>query len=215
MGNIELSIDSKYYPGYRTQNVIGVREGAIFPDSIIMVTAHYDHLGRMGKKTYFPGANDNASGVALLLNLAATLKNPQNTLIFVAFGAEELGLLGSRHFIENQSVDLSRVKFLINLDITGTGDEGITVVNGSVFEKHIEMLKAINNQSNLLSQIKTRGEACISDHCFFYLAGVPCFYIYTLGGIKAYHDIYDRYQTLPLTEFEDLSHLFRLFIEKL
>jgi aminopeptidase YwaD len=66
-----------------------------------------------------------------------------------------------------------------------------------------------------LKQIKIRGEACNSDHCLFHQKGVPCFFIYTLGGIQAYHDIYDRAETLPLTEYEDYFKLLVSFIKSL
>jgi aminopeptidase YwaD len=67
---IELDVEAKFLPVYQTQNVAGVIKGTSLTDSMLVVTAHYDHLGMMGKKVYFPGANDNASGTAMLLTLA-------------------------------------------------------------------------------------------------------------------------------------------------
>ena len=69
-GNIRVKVDAQLQPAYVTQNLIGYVRGRTQPDSFLVVTAHYDHIGQMGKHTYFPGANDNASGTAMLLELA-------------------------------------------------------------------------------------------------------------------------------------------------
>ena len=166
----------------------------------------------MGRDTYFPGANDNASGISVLLNLEKYYANrkPEYTLVFIAFGAEELGLKGSEYYVTNPIFQLDKIKFLMNFDIAGTGDDGIRVVNGSVYPEQFEQLQQINERQGLLKEVKVRGEACNSDHCPFHNHGVPSFYIYTLGGIQAYHDVHDQPETLPLTEFEDL---FRLVVE--
>ena len=97
------------------------------------------------------------------------------------------------------------------MDILGTGDEGITVVNATLYNREFVKLKAINDTNHYLPLVKPRGKAAISDHHFFTEKGVPCFYMYTLGGIKAYHDTCDRRETLPLTEFDDLFRLIRDF----
>lgn len=213
---VELNIEAKFYKKYETQNVSGYLAGRSH-DSLIVLVAHYDHLGMMGEEAIFPGANDNASGIAMLLSLAKYYKanQPDYTTVFIAFGGEELGLLGSRYFTENPAFPLKKIKFLVNFDISGTGDEGIQVVNGSVYKDQFDKLKEINQTENLLQQVKIRGEACNSDHCMFHLKGVPSFFIYTLGGIQAYHDVYDKGETLPLTEFEDYFTLMTKFIEAL
>ena len=69
--------------------------------------------------------------------------------------------------------------------------------------------------NKLEKKIKKRGKAAISDHYPFTEAGVPCFYIYTMGGIQAYHDVYDVPETLPLTEFEDLFKLLTDFVARM
>jgi aminopeptidase YwaD len=209
LSSMELTIDAKFLTGYKTQNIAGLIKGTSGSDSMIVVTAHYDHLGVMGKDTYFPGANDNASGVAMILNLAKhySVNKPEYTTVFIALSAEELGLLGARAFTDDPPVDLKKIKFLINFDLAGTGDEGVRVVNGSVYRDKFDLLTKINSDNNLLPKIDIRGAACNSDHCMFHQKGVPCFYIYTQGGIQAYHDVYDRFETLPLTEFEDYCRL--------
>ena len=219
INRVTLNCDSEFQEKYTSQNCIGYIKGSSKTDSTVVVTAHYDHLGKMGKKTFFPGANDNASGVALLLNQAKYFSKKENkpkyNIVFIAFGGEEIGLLGSRFFTEYPLIDLSKIKLLLNFDLAGTGDEGIKVVNGKEFTNHFNKLIEINSTYNLLTNIYPRGKACNSDHCFFYEKGIPSLYIYTLGGIKAYHDIYDKYETLPFTEFEDYNMLIQQFIKQL
>lgn len=211
---IDVRIGAKFLNNVVSRNVVGYVRGSEQPDSFIVYTAHYDHLGRMGKDVYFPGANDNASGVAMMLNLAKHYSTPANkpkySIVFIAFGAEEVGLIGSRYFNEHPLFPLARIHFLVNMDILGTGDEGITVVNATLHNPEFVKLKQINDSNHYLPLIKPRGKAAISDHHFFTENGVPCFYIYTLGGIKAYHDTCDKRETLPLTEYEDL---FRLLVD--
>ncbi|MBN1185920.1 MAG: M28 family peptidase [Bacteroidales bacterium] len=215
--SIDISIQNTFFSKYQTQNVAGYIQGTSQPDSFIVFTAHYDHLGMMGQETYFPGANDNASGIAMLLNLAKYYSQypPHYSIVFIALGAEEVGLLGAKYFSENPLFNLENIKFLINFDLAGTGDLGIQVVNGKVYRKEFDLLCQINEQDTLLPQVKIRGEACNSDHCMFYMKGVPCFYIYTLGGINAYHDVNDKAETLPLTEFSDYQRLILRFVDKL
>jgi aminopeptidase YwaD len=216
-----VTIESKsfFYKNYQTQNVIGRIKGTSKTDSLIVLSAHYDHLGIMGKKTFFPGANDNASGIAMLLELAkyySIKKNkPKYDILFIAFGAEELGLIGSSYFVKHPVTPLLRIKFMLNFDLAGTGEEGIKVVNGTQFKTKFQQLKILNRNHKLLKTITARAPSCNSDHCCFYELNVPVFYIYTLGGIKAYHDIYDKYETLTLSNFNNYSQLMKLFINKL
>lgn len=213
---ITVNAENKFYDKYQSQNVVGYVEGED-SDSLIALVAHYDHLGMMGSDAIFPGANDNASGIAMLLNLAKYYKTnkPKYATAFIAFGGEELGLLGARHFVENPLFKLEKIKFLINFDISGTGDDGIQVVNGKIYRDKFDRLVQINSEQDLLAQVKIRGEACNSDHCMFHMKKVPCFFIYTLGGIQAYHDIYDKSETLPLTEYEDYFKLVTQFVNEL
>nr|WP_315421659.1 M28 family peptidase [uncultured Pedobacter sp.] len=214
---ISVDIENKFIPNFEAANVCGLVKGTKFPDSILIITAHYDHLGGMGANTFFPGANDNAAGVATLLSLAKYYAaHPQPYSIgFICFAAEEAGLLGSRYFVENPLVPLSNIKFLLNLDLVGTGEAGMTVVNASVYPKAFAMLNAINNKNQYLSKINQRGKAANSDHYFFTEKGVPAFFIYTQGGPSAYHDVFDKPETLPLTKYKDLFKLIVGFNQKL
>ena len=210
--SVYLDVENVFLRDIVTHNVIGSISG--LKKKSIIISAHYDHLGMMGK-AIFPGANDNASGVAMLLSLANYFsdKSPKYNLVFIAFGAEEAGILGSKYYVENPLFPLDDIKFVLNLDIMGTGDEGITVVNGLLHKKQFKQLTSINKKQEYLSKIKIRGRAANSDHYWFSQLGIPSFFIYTMGGIKAYHDVYDRSETLPMSEFNDLFHLLIDFIE--
>ena len=213
----KINIENEFEKSFNAFNVAGMVKGTKNPDSVIMITAHFDHLGGMGKGTYFPGANDNASGLALLLNLAryyAAHPAPYS-IAFVCFAGEEAGLIGSKYYTEHPLFPLTQIRFLLNTDLAGTGDEGITVVNASEFPNEYSLLNKVNDEKKLLVKINARGKAANSDHYFFSEKGVPAFFFYTLGGIKAYHDIYDKAETLPLTEHEDLFKLVVGFNEKL
>lgn len=215
--SFRVDIENKVIKDFKTSNVCGIIKGTRQPDSLIVLTAHYDHLGGMGSRTYFPGANDNASGIALLLDLAKYYAaNPQPySIVFICFSGEEAGLIGSKYFTDYPLVPLSKIRFLLNIDLAGTGDEGITVVNASVFTKEFSLLKEINTQNNYFVQVKSRGKAANSDHYWFTEKGVPSFFIYALGGIKAYHDVFDKAETLPMTEYNDLFRIIVSFNTKL
>jgi aminopeptidase YwaD len=211
--NIERVINSSY----PMKNIVGYIKGSTKPDSFVVFTAHYDHLGQMGKDTYFPGANDNASGVAMMLDLAKyySENKPEYSIAFIATTGEELGLKGSFYFVQHPLFPLSNIRFLINLDIEGTGDDGIKVVNGTIFQKEFELLTKINEEKKYLTAVSKRGEAAISDHYPFYAKGVRSFYIYTLGGITEYHNIYDKAETLPLTKYNEVFKLITDFVNAL
>jgi len=214
---IDVDIENKFVDNFQASNICGFVKGTAYPDSILLITAHYDHLGGMGNETYFQGANDNAAGVATLLSLAKYyMANPLPYSIgFICFAGEEAGLLGSRYFTENPLIALKNIKFLINLDLVGTGESGMTVVNASVYPQAFALLNKINNEQKLISKINSRGKAANSDHYFFTEKNVPAFFFYTQGGITAYHDIYDRAETLPLTSYNSLFKLIRSFNEKI
>ena len=212
---ISYNIKSVLLKKYQSQNIIGFVKGTLQPDSFLVFTAHYDHLGQMGSETYFPGANDNSSGIAMLLNLIEYYsKHPSKySICFIAFSGEEAGLLGSHYYVEHPLFPLSNIKFLVNLDLLGTGEDGMMVVNGAVFDDEYQRLISINSKNHYLKDIPKRPKAANSDHYFFTESGVRSFFFYTLGGIAAYHDIYDKPETLPLTKFEDVFRLIRDFVE--
>lgn len=212
---VRLNIENHFNREHYASNVLAYIPGKT--DSTIVFTAHYDHLGRMGKNTYMPGANDNASGTALLFDLAKYyLKNPNHYSIqFMWFSGEEAGLLGSTYYVNHPIKPINQIKFLINLDLMADAKTGITVVNGKIFEEQFAMLSSINAELGLLGQVKARGKAANSDHYAFTENGVPSFFIYTTGDYKHYHDIDDTPENVPLTNYEKVFSLITAFAEEL
>lgn len=186
-------------------NIIGKVSGKR-SDSSFFFTAHYDHLGMLGDHI-FPGANDNASGVTMLLDLAKyyAQNQPKFDTYFLFTCGEELGLLGSYFYLKEPVYPVAQMRLLINLDMVGTGDEGITIVNATKQKRFYDLMQENNHQ--LVEKIKARGEACNSDHCLFDKKGVPSVFIYTLGGKQAYHDVNDNGKDLSLSAYEGLFKL--------
>jgi aminopeptidase YwaD len=211
-----VSID--FRPQMNTQikarNVIGMVEGTSVKDSFLVICAHYDHLGMLGKSVFFPGANDNATGSAMLMEMAreVSAKPLKYSVLFIAFSGEEAGLLGSFYFVENPLVPLSRIRFVMNLDLMGFGENGATVVNGTVYPELFERLKSINQSKNYLPELKVRGKAASSDHYPFSEKGVPAFFMYSLGGPGFYHDVDDKASTLSLARFPEMYGLILDFL---
>jgi hypothetical protein len=214
--SIKVNIDQKLKQKVKQKNIVAIIPGNC--DSILVFSAHYDHLGKMGNEVYFPGASDNASGTSLMLALANYYKKIETnkyTMVFIAFSGEEAGLLGSQYFVDHPLVNLKKIKFLTNIDIAGDATNGITVVNGSVFKNQFDLLNTVNNEANLLPEIRSRGKAPISDHYFFSEKNIPSFFIYTNGGKGYYHDIFDQAKELSLNNIDGLYNLLIQFYNKL
>jgi Zn-dependent M28 family amino/carboxypeptidase len=185
------------------------------PDSFLVVTAHYDHLGKMGDFAIFPGANDNASGVAMMLDLAKTFskKPPKYSVLFIAFAGEEAGLLGSLYYTENPVLPLSKIKFLLNLDLMATGDKGLTAVNGTVHPELFDLLRTCNSIGSYLPVINARGKASNSDHYYFSEKGVPSMFIYLMGDYHQYHDVGDTYEAVTFSKYNEAFLLMKEFLD--
>ena len=211
---VSLKVNNQYITDYKTKNVIGMIPGKK-KKKYVVFTGHYDHLGRMGPEAYFPGANDNASGVAMLLSLAKHyIKNkPKYTIVFCLFSGEEAGLVGSKYFVEHPYFPLKKVKFVLNIDIMGGASDGITLVNSVEQENEYNRMVSINEEFKLLNTIKKRGQTANSDHYFFSQMGVPAFFIYAMGNVKNYHDIYDTAENTPLDKFDEVQELMEKFVE--
>ena len=209
--------EAKWQKRFDANNVIGLVRGTQYHDSTIVVCAHYDHLGTMGELTVFNGANDNASGVAVMMGLAAAISQRplKYSVLFIAFAGEEAGMEGSKFYTEKPILPLSKTKFVLNLDLLGNGEEGITVVNAAANTSQFELLKNLNEKGSYLSYIGERGQAANSDHYWFAEKGIPAFFIYTMGPRKAYHDVADKNETLPWPEVADLPSLLLDFLRQL
>lgn len=210
---VAFKIDSRLKKDYVTQNVIGYIKGTTFPQRFVVFTAHYDHLGTLGKDAYVPGANDNAAGVALLIELAHYFreKPPPFSVALMAFSGEELGLLGSTYYTAHPLFPLSHIRFLWNLDLIGTGKDGAVVVNGTLHAEEFARLQHLNDSLHALPKIVPRAPAANSDHYPFSVKGVPAFFIYlTDKDYRHYHDTAEQPEKLPLDGFVGL---FRLLVQ--
>jgi len=210
--SVSVKFENEFVSTHKTQNVVAFVEGKKYPEKYFVFTAHYDHLGMMGNKTYFPGANDNASGTSMLMDLARhfslTDNEPDYSIVFMAFSGEEAGLHGSRFNAENPLFPLENIELLINLDMVGSGSDGITVVNSSIYVDLLDEMRRINEENGFLKLIKERGESCNSDHCPFFKKGVKSVFIYTMGKeLVEYHTVYDTPENFPFTAYDGLFKL--------
>ena len=214
-----LSFENTYRDNYPSRNVIGYIRGKISPDTFLVFTAHYDHLGMMGKDTYFPGAHDNASGTAMMTDLARYYARPENqpaySMAFMAFSGEEAGLLGSEYYAGHPLFPLEKIRFLINLDLVSTGSDGIMVINGEEFTKEFELLSSLNKKDSLVKEVKKRSTSNNSDHYPFYRRGVSCFFIHTLGEYDEYHTVDDKPALLPFSAYNEFFTLLTRFVQQL
>jgi len=211
---ISYEVKSQFIEDYKTQNLIAYIPGEV--DSCIMYSAHYDHLGFMGDKMY-PGANDNASGVAMVLNLARHFKSikkkPYYTLVFALFSAEEAGLKGATYYTENPLIPLKKTKMLFNFDMVGTGSEGLYLINGKMVPKETEKLNTINRKKKYVFKMHATGESPSSDHAPFHDKAVKSIFFYTEGDNADYHETTDTADKIPYTQFEGLFKLVRDYTE--
>lgn len=214
--HLALEIKSEFISSYQSQNVWGIVEGTKYKDSCFVFIAHYDHLGKVGD-VHFPGANDNASGVAVLLDLAKYYaKNPaEHSVVFIFATGEEVGLLGSKFAAENPYVELDKIKFLFNLDMCGTGATGVAVINGLKEPEAGKLLQEINNENQWFIKVFLGEESCNSDHCHFVQKGVPAHFLFTYGcEYNEYHTIYDNGKDLPFTKHIDFCNLLKEFVRR-
>lgn len=203
--------------GYRSQNVCGYIPGE--SDSMIVFTAHYEHLGMNGDTIFF-GAHDNASGTAAVLDLARMISGQDHrhyTYVFLFFGGEESGLIGSGFFADMPLVKMNKVKLLINIDLFCGGDEGLMVVNANdrATKPYVDMLDRINEERGYAAKIGRRDNAPNSDH-YFLSQFCPAIFIYTLGGpYGGYHSPTDTCEGCGLGNYPRFLTLIRSFLESL
>lgn len=184
-----------------THNIYAELKGSdpVLNKEYIIIGAHFDHLGiggsgsssrRQDTFAVHNGADDNASGVAMMLEIAGKLKERQSQLkrscIFAAFGAEEMGLLGSKHFVNHLPVDISTVTAMINLDMVGRLDTSRGIqVGGTGTSLEAESLIKLSESKGLKLRLNPEGSGP-SDHSSFYGKNIPVFFI-TTGAHTDYH----------------------------
>lgn len=166
-------------------------------DRVVVIGAHYDHLGHgisgslhNGEPAVHNGADDNASGVAGMLELARMLKEqgPDGSdYLFVAFSGEELGLYGSKHFVKSPLFDTAEVSYMINFDMIGRLDsvKNALVIDGANASPAFSVLETLASENG--PSIKAGGSGIgSSDHMSFYLEGIPALHFFT-GTHEDYH----------------------------
>ena len=198
-------------------NVVGFLDNKA--ENTVIIGAHYDHLGFGGDgslyrdsiKKVHNGADDNASGVAVMLDIAGKLKNfksgaehpHNNNYLFIAFSGEEMGLLGSNYFVKNPTIDTKAVSYMINMDMVGRlkKDSTLAVYGTGTSPIFKQTLKSHNNNFKLIQKESGVGP---SDHTSFYLADIPVLHFFT-GQHEDYHKPGDDTEKLNYQGMETIS----------
>lgn len=188
-----------------SENILGYLAGEL--EDIVIISAHFDHLGETGGSIY-PGANDNASGVALVLEIInkITEEKPIYSIIFALWGAEEMGLLGSTYFCENPTIPLEKIKAVINLDSIGNIEDDLHLLGWS----------GLNNTlgEKILAELKNKGwqvtfentEKHSSDHNPFNKKGIGGFTLLSPQWLNGNHtpgDTADKIRIEPIQKLTD------------
>lgn len=182
-------------------------------ENTIIIGAHYDHLGygsegslHRGDKEIHNGADDNASGVAVMLDLAGKLKtaNSSNNYLFMAFSGEEMGLLGSNYFTKNATLDLSKANYMINMDMVGRlkQDSTLAVYGVGTSPRWKQTLSATNPGFKIVENESGVGP---SDHTSFYLQDIPVLHFFT-GQHDDYHKPGDDTEKLNYEGMDAISN---------
>lgn len=196
----ETAIEQRQLP---VKNVIAMLRGAgDLADQYVVVGGHYDHVGMGGPGSLapgtiavHPGADDNASGTVSVLELARSLaeayaeadpEQPRRTLLFMAFTAEERGLLGSRHYVRYPRFDLASTVAMVNLDMVGRMDQNrLTVYGTGTATEFPAMIERLNAKHGFELESIAAGQGP-SDHASFFREGIPVFHFFT-GLHGEYH----------------------------
>ena len=212
---VRLDVDNKFLKDYECFNVIAKVEGARH-DSCYVFTAHYDHLGNLGRKIYYAGANDNASGTATIVTLAEyyAKNRPEYDMYFIAFSGEDANLRGSTWFVEHPIVPLEQIRYLFNIDMIGDNNPVQYCEVSDRGMRGFELLEQINARQGHFQSLN-RGElAANSDHYPFAVRDVPCIFLENEEGdaFQYYHTIFDTWKNAVTTSYEPTFRLVRDFI---
>ena len=201
--------------GVRGRNVIGIVRGSdpALRDEVVVIGAHYDHLGRGGAFALDPdstgavhnGADDNASGTAALIEIASRVarRPPPRSVAFIAFGGEELGLLGSAHYVR-EAGNSARTIAMLNLDMVGRlrNDRLVVYGTGSAVELQ-PLLDSLNRSAGFELALRPDGYGP-SDQSSFYAAGVPVLHFFT-NVHEDYHRSTDDWQKIDAAGLERVA----------
>ncbi len=212
---VKLNVDNAFLKDYGLFNVIAKLAGRRH-DSCYVFTAHYDHLGNLGRRVFYPGANDNASGTAAIVTLAAyyAQHQPEYDMYFVAFSGEDANLRGSTYFAENPIVPLGQIKYLFNIDMIGDDNPVQYCEVSDAGLEQFAQFERINAEQQLFERLN-RGElAANSDHYPFAVRGVPCIFLENEDGsaFPYYHTPADNMKTIRFESYEPVFRLITSFV---
>ena len=214
---VRARVDNEFLKDYGLFNVIAKVEGARH-DSCYVFTAHYDHLGNLGRKVYYAGANDNASGTATIVTLAAyyAKNRPPYDMYFIAFSGEDANLRGSEFFAEHPIVPLEQIRYLFNIDMIGDNNPVQYCEISDEGMRGYQLFEQINGEKQYFKALN-RGElAANSDHYPFAKRHVPCIFLENQEGdaFPYYHTIFDTYKNAVFDSYEPVFKLVRDFVER-
>ena len=215
--SVKVNVDNEFLDDYRLFNVIAKVEGARH-DSCYVFTAHYDHLGNLGRRVYYPGANDNASGTATIVTLASyyAKNRPEYDMYFVAFSGEDANLRGSTFFAEHPVVPLEQIKYLFNIDMIGDDNPSLYCEVSDAGMGQYPKFESVNSEQALFTKLNRGDLAANSDHYPFAVRGVPCIFLENQEGsaFPHYHTPADNMKTVRFDSYEPVFKLVTGFIEK-
>jgi hypothetical protein len=187
-----LDVKLQEFQGHGTtgRNVIGIARGTS-SDEAVIVGAHYDHLGE-AKDGWHAGADDNASGVAVLIELAGRFarRPSKRSIVLAAFSGEEMGILGSRAYTRTPSIPLEKTAAMINLDMVGRLRESLIVFGADSGDRFKDYLA-----DSPVKLAYNKDPIGPSDHTSFYLKNVPAVHLFT-GAHADYHKPTDTAEKL-------------------
>ena len=196
-----FSFTSRQGAAVEAVNLVGYLEGRVHPDSFIVVSAHYDHLGVRDGAVY-NGADDNASGVAALLAAVAHFREhpPQHSIVFAAFDAEEMGLQGARQFVAEPPMPLDQIVLNVNFDMLSESDARELYTAGTHHYPHLRPhLEAVAERAPIhlrfghdTPDLGPDDWTSASDHGAFHAAGIPFVY-FGVEDHPRYHQPSDDY----------------------
>ena len=215
--SVRVDVENEFLKDYPLFNVIAKVEGARH-DSCYVFTAHYDHLGNLGRKIFYAGANDNASGTAAIVTLAAyyAKHRPPYDMYFLSFSGEDANLRGSTYYVNHPVVPLEQIRFLFNIDMIGDNNPVQYCELSDEGMRAFPLFERINADKGYFQALH-RGELdANSDHYPFAERHVPCIFLENENGdaFPYYHTIYDNWKTAVFDSYGPVFQLVKDFIEQ-
>lgn len=201
--------------GNSTNNIIGVIPGTDpeLQNEFIVIGAHMDHLGKSGTTIYY-GADDNASGTVVLMSIAKSLaafKSLKRSLLFISFSGEELGLLGSKYYVQNPTRPLNKAVFMFNMDMVGRGQGKVQIIELTPNSQPATLLKKRDDELTDITVVEGASVGDRSDHAPFRNAGIPVGIFHT-GLHDDYHKPTDTLNKIDMVTMTSIANLAQLWI---